>query len=122
LIQQSMSAAAIGLVIGYIAVQTGSIVPCMLFHASYNALMFATALWPGFAADRPWASQLIQQPEPGQILYNWPVVVVCAGCAAVLLMWLRQLPYQATREEQISDARSRQPHHPVPAGAQGGVE
>ena len=31
--------------------------------------------------------------------------LVCAAAAIVLLMWLHRLPYQATREEQISDAR-----------------
>ena len=31
-IQQSLAAAALGVVIGYIAVQTGSLVPCMLFQ------------------------------------------------------------------------------------------
>jgi hypothetical protein len=30
-------------------------------------------------------------------------------------VWLHRLPYQATREEQISEARARQPHHPLPA-------
>jgi sodium transport system permease protein len=122
LIQQSMSAAAIGLVIGYIAVQTGSLIPCMLFHVSYNALMFATPFWPQFAAERPVLGELFHEVAPGQILYNWPVVVACGAGAALLLMWLRQLPYQATREEQITDARARQAHHPLAAGAQSGAE
>ena len=118
-IQQSLSAAALGLVIGYVAVQTGSLVPCMLFHITYNGLMFATQLWPPLVQQRPGLAALVQEPAPGQILYTWPVVVVCAAGAMVLLMWLHRLPYQATREEQISDARSRQPHHPQAAGAQG---
>ena len=122
LIQQSMSAAAIGLVIGYIAVQTGSLIPCMLFHVSYNALTFATPFWPQFAAERPVLGELFHEVAPGQILYNWPVVVACGAGAALLLLWLRQLPYQATREEQITDARARQAHHPLAAGAQSGAD
>jgi sodium transport system permease protein len=122
LIQQSMSAAAMGMVIGYIAVQTGSLLPCILFHVSYNALMFAIPFWPEFAADRPMLGRLFHEVAPGQILYNWPVLIACGAGSALLLMWLRQLPYQATREEQIHDARARQTHHPVAAGAQGGVE
>jgi sodium transport system permease protein len=122
LIQQSLSAAALGTVIGYIAVQTGSIIPCMLFHVTYNALMFATPFWPEFAQDHPQLDYLFREVAPGQILFNWPVIAVCTGGAIVLLAWFHRLPYQATREEQISDARARQPHHPVPAGAQGGAE
>ncbi len=122
LVQQSLSAAALGMVIGYVAVQTGSIVPCMLFHATYNGLMFATQLWPQLVQQRPGLAALVQEPAPGQILYNWPVVAVCAAGAMVLLLWLHRLPYQATREEQLSDARARQPHHPLAAGGPGTAE
>jgi sodium transport system permease protein len=110
-------AAALGVVVGYIAVQTGSLIPCMLFHITYNGLMFSTALWPELAKQRPGWSAFIHETAPGQILYNWPVLAICAAAAAVPLVWLHRLPYQATREEQIYDARSRQSHHPVPAGA-----
>ena len=39
LLQQSIIAAAVGAVIGYVAVQTGSIFPGMLFHMTHNGLM-----------------------------------------------------------------------------------
>jgi sodium transport system permease protein len=115
IIQQSIVAAAIGVVIGYIAVQTGSLVPCMLFHLTYNALMFTTVKMPQLAEMLPWWSKLYEQPQPGVIVYNWPVVAVCALLSVGPLVWLHRLPYQATREEQISEARARQPHHPLPA-------
>jgi sodium transport system permease protein len=115
IIQQSIVAAAVGMVIGYIAVQTGSLVPCMLFHLTYNALMFTTVKMPQLAEMLPWWSKLYEQPQPGVIVYNWPVVAVCALLSVGPLVWLHRLPYQATREEQISEARARQPHHPLPA-------
>jgi hypothetical protein len=37
-------------------------------------------------------------------------------------MWLHRLPYQATREEQIGEARARQPHHPLAASASNSAE
>ena len=37
-IQQSLAATVLGLVIGYVAVQTGSLIPCILFHFTYNGL------------------------------------------------------------------------------------
>ncbi len=108
LAQQSLAAAIVGLAIGYIAVQTGSIVPCMLFHMTYNGLMFATQLWPQALQQHPGLTNVVYEPSPGQILYTWPLMLLCGGLAAVLFAWLKRLPYQATREEQISDARSRQ--------------
>jgi hypothetical protein len=44
------------------------------------------------------------------------MVAACAAVAIVPLVWLHRLPYLASREEQISDARARQPHHPLAAG------
>jgi len=117
LIQQSLAAATLGVAIGYIAVQTGSLVPCVLFHLTYNALMFATPTLPQLAQQRPLLAKLFHEAAPGQVLYNWPVVAICAAAAVVPFVWLHRLPYQATREEQISDARARQPHHPLAASS-----
>jgi sodium transport system permease protein len=121
-IQQSLAAAMVGVVLGYIAVQTGSIVPCMLFHLSYNGLMFATAWLTDMTQGSPGWAVLYHQPSPGAIVYNWPVLVVCGLGSLMLLRWLHRLPYQATREEQISEARARQPHHPLAASAPGNAE
>src|SRR3954447_26935595 len=116
-IQQSISAAALGLVVGYIAVQTGSLIPCMLFHITYNGLGFATTLLPEFVRQHSGWSVVVRENSHGEMLYNWPVLAICAAAAIAPLVWLHRLPYQATREEEIYDARSRQPHHPLPAGA-----
>jgi sodium transport system permease protein len=116
-VQQSLAAAALGVVIGYVAVQTGSLLACILFHITYNGIMFASIHLPELAESRPGFGLLFHQPSPHEIVYNWPVVALCAAAALVPLVWLHQMPYQATREEQISDARARQPHHPLAAGA-----
>jgi sodium transport system permease protein len=121
-IQQSLSAAALGVVIGYIAVQTGSLIPCILFHVTYNSLAVTSPQWAKIADKWPEFSALFNQTTPGLTLFSWPVIVVCLAVAIFPLLWLRRLPYQATREEQISDARARQPHHPLPASAPSAAE
>jgi sodium transport system permease protein len=117
IIQQSLAAAAVGVVLGYVAVQTGSLVPCILFHLTYNGLMFGTAWLMDLSRDWPsWAAPF-HQPGPGEVVYHWPVVAICGLAALVPLRWFHRLPYQATREEEISEARARQPHHPLAASA-----
>ncbi len=106
-IQQSLAATAVGLVLGYLAVQTGSLIPCILFHATYNGLMIA-------------ASQ--QATSADQALYPWYIVALCALLAAGLLHWFHQLPYRATKEERLTDARARQGRLPLTSGATGGAE
>ncbi len=122
IIQQSLAAAAVGMVLGYVAVQTGSLVPCILFHLTYNGLMFATVKLSDVARDWPAWVVPFHQPAPDVIVYNWPVVVVCGLGSFMLLRWLHRLPYQATREEQISEARARQPHHSLAASVPGNAE
>jgi sodium transport system permease protein len=107
----------LGLVIGYIAVQTGSLLPCILFHLTHNALMFATLQLPELAERAHPLSALLRQPGPDQVVYTWPVVVVCGLAALLPLAWFQRLPYAASKEEQLSDARARQPRHPLMSGA-----
>jgi sodium transport system permease protein len=115
-VQQSISAAALGLVIGYIAVQTGSLLPCVLFHLTYNALMFTAMKLPALVERRPELAALFEHAGTDQFIYNWPVVAICGLAAIWPLALLHRLPYQATREEQLNDARARQPH-PFMTGA-----
>lgn len=122
-IQQSLAATAIGLVIGFVAVQTASLVPCILFHFSYNGLMFASMAWL-VDATRDWPTWAVPFKELSatQIVYKWPVVAVSALISAALLVWFYRLPSQATREEQINEARSRRAHHSLAASASGNAE
>ncbi|MCI0492404.1 MAG: CPBP family glutamic-type intramembrane protease [Planctomycetes bacterium] len=122
-IQQSIAATSVGLVIGYLAVQTGSLVPCILFHGTYNSLMLASTHWPALADRWPVLRGLSSEASPsGPFIYSWPVVVLCGVLAAGLLGWFYRLPYQATKEEWLSDARARQAEHPLPSGLSGNVE
>jgi sodium transport system permease protein len=121
-LQQSLSAVAVGFVIGYIAVQTGSLVPCILFHLTYNAMVFLTLKLPELAERLPEWAVPFYQLAPGEIIYRWPVVAICGMAALAPLLWLHRLPYQATKEEELSDARARQPHHPLASGVSANVD
>ena len=85
ILQQKVSAAAVGLVIGVLAVQTGNLVPCMVFHALYNSLTILTAHF----AERIDASlithpalKLILRTDGNGFLQDW-VMIACL-CGAVL--------------------------------------
>jgi sodium transport system permease protein len=111
-VQQSLAAAALGLVIGYVAVQTTSLVPAILFHATYNSIMLGLALAPQMVrqfADK-WpaiGALLVDSPDAG-VMYRLPVVAVAGVLSLAILAWFHRLPYLATREEELSDARALQ--------------
>jgi sodium transport system permease protein len=121
-IQQSIAAVALGVIIGYVAVQSGSLVPCILFHLTYNALMFTALKLPELAERKPQLTALFHQPTPDQIVYNWPIVLACGLAAILPLVWFHRLPYQATTEEQLENARARQAHQPLLSSASGSAD
>ena len=122
IIQQSLAATAVGVVLGYLAVQTGSLVPCILFHVTYNGLALAAARLPELAKNWPIVEDLVRDSGPDQLTYAWPVVAIGATWAAGLLLWFHRLPYQATKEEEIALARSRQAPHPLISGVPGNAD
>jgi hypothetical protein len=79
-----------------------------LFHITYNTLAIASPNWPRLAERWPSLEGLFAESAGGYVLFSWPVMAICLVVAVVPIVWLRRLPYQATREEQISDARARQ--------------
>ena len=84
-LQQSLTAFALGLVIGYISIKTRSIYPCILFHFVHNSLQLSAAQW---ASDPPgWARRLVEIKEPGLVFYAWPLVVFAAVAASCILFW-----------------------------------
>jgi len=110
--QQSLAAAAVGLVLGYLVVQTGSLITGMIFHMTYNGLMLASSQLPqilvadGLLERYPTLRLAFKEVEEGQVLYSLPLVALCGLFSIGILAWLHRLPYQATAEEQLHEVRA----------------
>ena len=104
--QQSIAAFLLGLVIGYIAVQTGSLLPGMLYHVTHNSLMVLTlALTTETIARYPILGYLLRTAPDGEgYIANLPTVIVAGLIAAGLLLWFRRIPYAKTAEESLEEA------------------
>jgi sodium transport system permease protein len=118
-IQQSIVAGLFGVVLGYIAVQTGSIWPCIIFHAAHNSMGILSPRWinvlmqRGF--DSPWLIQTVSvQGEPSPI-YGVPVVIGGLVLAGVIFHWLQRLPMEKSSEERLLDAIEHQTCQPAQA-------
>jgi sodium transport system permease protein len=110
ILQQKISATTVGLVIGFLAVQTGSIIPCMIFHALFNSLTVgATQFAPSIEATvkkHPVLENVIR--TDGQGVFQPAAMIACVLGAAGLLWWLHQLPYRRTEEERLQEALDHQ--------------
>lgn len=140
LLQQSLSAFLMGIVIGYVAVKTNSIWPAMVFHFTHNSL----AVLSGFATlDAVHANPLLSWlyvpaadlfnllPSlrgifggviaDDQLVYN-PLAVLLSLCAAVgILYWHKRLPYHFLAEERLQEILSQQGTLPAGITAASGI-
>jgi sodium transport system permease protein len=92
-LQQTLAAALLGVVLGYLAVQSGSILPSMVFHAAYNLLALASLRLDGTVLDRwPILATLMSTTSEGGCRFHWQVVVAGLVAAVLLGRWFARLP------------------------------
>ena len=86
LFQQFFNAALLGVVLGYLAVRSGSLLPGIVFHLLHNGLAVTMG---SLATDPRWkglATALYRDPAQG--LYRAPHVIVGTLAAAALIAFL----------------------------------
>ena len=96
----------------FIAVQSGSLIPGMLFHATYNSLMLprrsCRSISTRSTGGWPVAKSLCVDPCGGQLEYRTPIVIVAGVAGGWSPRVVPSLPDQATKEERLSDVRALQ--------------
>ncbi len=117
--QQVFNAALLGLVLGLIAVRSGSLLPGVLFHIIYNSLEILRARATSLPAKGPlvdWFMVFTTTKDNEHVIeYRWPALALAAVVACVLIVWLirsKPEPENATQDE--SDMPSRQERSPSP--------
>ncbi|MCC6125797.1 MAG: CPBP family intramembrane metalloprotease [Pirellulales bacterium] len=108
ILQQSVNAFIVGLVLGYIAVQSGSIFPCMVFHFTHNSLVILSGrITPELCERRPKLYWILAPLETGGVEYRWEFIVFCGIVAALALAAFGRLSYVKTPEERLREAIAR---------------
>ena len=87
-LQQTISAGLLGLILGYVAVKSKQITPCIVLHMSYNGLLLLRTEYANTLQSLPHADWVIRETSsPGMgIGFTTPLVVICS-LAAVALLW-----------------------------------
>lgn len=108
ILQQSLTACVVGMVLGYIAVQTGSLLPSIVYHLTHNSLSMVLAIAvPKLIETYPGLGVLFSNGETGT-LYQWPAIAAGAVLGIGILNWFRNLPYEHTKEESLQEALDHQ--------------
>ncbi|QDT73910.1 ABC transporter permease subunit/CPBP intramembrane protease [Lacipirellula limnantheis] len=107
-LHQKISATMMGMIIGYVAVQTESIWPCVLLHTIHNSLQLSIHKLAQTAELNPSSPVGVLFGGESPLLYRTPSVLICAAVAAAILWRLHGVRYSRTVEEQLEEARQRQ--------------
>ena len=87
ILQQSIAAFVVGLMLGYLAIQTRSIFPTMLYHLAHNSLATIPSRMTAETLDNfPPAKLLFELQPTGGAVYTWYAVAVGLLLAIIPLM------------------------------------
>ncbi|HID76370.1 MAG TPA: CPBP family intramembrane metalloprotease [Planctomycetaceae bacterium] len=100
LLQQSILATLLGVLLGYVVVQTGSLWPGVALHGVHNILVVAAGmLLPGWLERWPVLGWAIVRVDQHGVVFQWPVVLLSTLLAAWVVLWFHRLPYPRSPEE-----------------------
>jgi sodium transport system permease protein len=111
LFQQSLVASLLGTLIAYMAVQTGSILPGIVFHVLHNSMQVLVSKLTPRTVDGIAPLAWLINPEAladesrglDLFLYRWPVMIVAMLGTVLVLYWLHKLPYARSQEEKLQE-------------------
>ena len=107
--QQSLIACLLGMIIGFIAIQTGSLLPGVLFHIVHNSMaLIVQRITPAAGDEHSWLLWLMHDASEQGHLYQWPVVAASVLASVAILLWFHRLPYVRTPEETLREAIEHQ--------------
>jgi sodium transport system permease protein len=107
MLQQSLAAGAVGLILGYIAVQSGSLLPGIVFHLTHNSLGVMLGRVSSETVQAvPWLRWLLgpSQSVATPNTYHYPILIASGVLTIALLLWFRRLPYGRSQEEILQEA------------------
>ncbi len=115
ILQQSLIACLLGTILAFVAVQSGSILPGMVFHAMHNALAVANSrVTPDMISQSSLLRGLLTPTNDGGYRFQWPVVVAGSLAAVLLLVWFARLNAPKSPEEVLEEAIGHNDHEQGP--------
>ncbi|MCC9609198.1 ABC transporter permease subunit [Blastopirellula sp. JC732] len=121
ILAQTFTATVVGILIGFLAVQSRSLFACMAYHVTHNSLAIGMMAWRGEGVPASsWLAYLFLPTSPEAeidplvaaqqpFLYQPYVVGLAALTFVVLIYYFATLPAALSEEERLQQALTRQP-------------
>ena len=109
MLQQSIAAFVVGIVLGYVAVKTGSLLPAVAYHFTHNALSVVTQqITDRLLLDHPYLRLIYERAGDAEGFgYSNSFASIATLVGISILLWYKSLPYEATQEEVLEETRDR---------------
>ncbi len=89
ILQQSIITFGVGMILGAIAVQTRSLIPCVLYHATHNGItVLFSFVTEEVVARSPILSLVLQSTASGSYQYSVPAGILMSVTGILLFTWL----------------------------------
>jgi sodium transport system permease protein len=93
ILQQSIITFFLGCLLGFIAMRTASLIPCILYHVIHNSISTLFSLVTAETLVRyPLLQYLLVEAESGGHQYNTVTALILVGCGVLLICWFWNLP------------------------------
>jgi len=103
-LQQSINACLLGIVLGYVAVRSGSLLPGVVFHFLYDAMtVLSTKVTPELVDRVPGLGFFVQPGVEGPA-YQWPVYLFGGVTSLAVLGWFTWFPEARNPEDLLQEA------------------
>ena len=102
-LQQSINACLLGIVLGYLAVRSGSLLPGVVFHFLHNAMTVLSAKVTPELIDRVPGLGFLVQPGGEGPAYQWPVYLFGGVTSLALLGWFTWFPEARSPEDVLQE-------------------
>ncbi len=91
--QQSLIAGTVGLVIGLLVIESGSLLPGVLFHVVHNSIGIGLQQISATVGDNGyWLHWLLRDVADEGCIYRWPILLASLLASALLLARFRSVP------------------------------
>ena len=91
-IQQSIVTAFVGVILGVVAVQTRSIIPCMIYHVTHNSLtLILSMIAPARIESSPLLRSVVHSPDGNGFEYTTFATIAMAVIACGIMAWFLKL-------------------------------
>ncbi len=106
LLQQSIAATVMGLMLGWVALRTGSVIPCLIIHFTNNALSVTLSKIPEMGITG--SELLVATAADGSAMYQPIWVLMASGLALTCLAYFYTL--QSNEDAEVAEAEIGEPY------------